>query len=568
MPLTPALRTQHLLTCLLASALLLCGFAAGSARAADPRSTLSVFAAPGDPGAVATFESRIGHPVSKVVDYLPRNTWAEIESPQWWTGVWGSSAYKTRMNFSIPMLPASGASLATGATGAYDSHFVTLAQRLVAGGQGAAIIRLGWEFNGNWYAWTIGVPNGPADYAAYWRRIVNAMRSVPGAAFKFDWSAISGSSTVNGARLDAAAAYPGDAYVDYIGLDVYDMSWITQRTDPAARWNYYMSQPNGMLWHKQFAASHGKPMSFPEWGLSHRTDTYGGEDSPEFIQYMHDWILNNNVAYHAYFDYADGISDSRLFIGLFPNATARFLSLFGGTSTVTPPPPPPPPPPTTPPPPPPPPPSTSSYDATVLADSPAAYWRLGESSGAAVADARGGSPGSYGGAVALAQPALITATTNTSALLNGTNASVTVPSTAALATADTFTLEAWLKRKSTKRAEGVFAKGMGGYQLYFNRSGLLILAKVGSGDIVRSTVAVAQGAPHHVVATKSAGTVRLYIDGVDRTGTVTTQAIVATSSPLSMGTVGGYFSGTIDEAAVYARALSAADVSRHYAAGR
>lgn len=549
--------TRRVLLSLLSGTLLLLFlFAAGNARAADPASTLGVFAAPGDPSAVAMFESRVGHPVSTVVDYLPRNTWTEIESPQWWTGVWGGSTYKNRMVYSIPMLPASGTTLASGAAGSYDSHFVTLAQRLVAGGQGSAIIRLGWEFNGNWYAWTIGVPNGPADYAAYWRRVVNAMRSVPGAAFKFDWSAISGSSTVNGARLDAAAAYPGDAYVDYVGLDQYDMSWITQRNDPQARWNYYLTQPNGLNWHKQFAASHGKPMSFPEWGLSSRSDGYGGGDSPEFIQLMHSWISNNNVAYHAYFDYADSASDSRLFNGLFPNASAKFVSLFGGAATVTPPPPPPPPPP------------ASSYDATVLADSPAAYWRLGEASGTAVADARGGSPGNYGGVVALAQPALITGATNTSVLLNGKNTSVTVPNTTALATADTFTLEAWLKRKSTKRAEGLMAKGTGGYQLYFNRRGLLILAKVGSGDIVRSTVSVSGGTPHHVVATKSAGTVRLYIDGVDRTGSVTNRAIVATSSPLTMGIFGGYLSGSLDEVAVYPRALSASDVSRHYAAGR
>ncbi len=551
MPLTRAPHSRTALLWLLACglALALCLLAAATARGADPAQTLGVYAGSGDPNAVASFESRVGRPLAVVADYLPRDSWSSIESPQWWTSVWGGSAYRSRMQFSIPILPAAGATLAAGASGSYDAHFVTLAQRLVAGGQAAAIIRLGWEFNGTWYPWTIGVPNGPADYAAYWRRIVTAMRSVPGAAFSFDWSAISGSSYVNGVALDASAAYPGDAYVDYVGLDQYDMSWIAQRGDPLARWNAYLTQPNGLRWQQQFAASHGKPMSFPEWGLSQRGDGYGGGDSPDFMQWMYEWIRDNDVAYHAYFDYADGVSDSRLFGGLFPAAAARFTSLFGGAA-----PPPPPPPPT--------------YDATVIADAPAAYWRLGESSGPTVADAVGRSPGSYLGAVTLAQPALVAGTADASVRLNGTNASIGVPSTAALATGDAFTLEAWVARGTTKRAEGLFAKGTGGYQLYFNKLGQMTLAKLGSGDIAKSKVAVAAGSPHHLVATKSGGTVRLYIDGADRTGTVANRAIVATSSALSIGTVGGSLSASLDEVAVYPRALSAADVSRHYAAGR
>ena len=49
------------------------------------------------------------------------------------------------------MITASGDTFQAGAGGAYDSYYKTLAQNLVSSGEGSSIIRLGWEFNGDWY---------------------------------------------------------------------------------------------------------------------------------------------------------------------------------------------------------------------------------------------------------------------------------------------------------------------------------------------------------------------------------------------------------------------------------
>jgi len=77
---------------------------------------------------------------------------------------------------------------------------------------------------------------------------------------------------------------------------------------------------------------------------------------------------------------------------------------------------------------------------------------------------------------------------------------------------------------------------------------------------------------HHVVAVKSGAIVTLYIDGVDRTGTVTNRTIANTSTALNIGrdTAGSeYFPGLIDEVAIYNVALSAALVQQHFkASGR
>lgn len=303
---------------------------------AQPADTLGVYAGAGLPDGVRAFEGRLGRDVAVVHDALARENWDTLAGVDWWLSQWGSTKYAQRVTYSVAMLPDSGGSLAEGATGAYNAHFRLLAQRLVAGGRANATLRLGPEFNGSWFKWTIAAPNGGNDFAAYWRQIVTTMRSVPGANFKFDWCPNGGSSMVDGQRLSAESAWPGDAFVDYVGLDVYDQSWAAHRADPVARWNEILNTPDGLRWHRDFAAAHGKPMSFPEWGISNRTDGMGGGDNPYFIDQMYEWIRTNNVAYHMYFEYADGDSDYAIFGGKAPQAAARFVQLFGAGATGAP----------------------------------------------------------------------------------------------------------------------------------------------------------------------------------------------------------------------------------------
>ena len=110
-------------------------------------------------------------------------------------------------------------SLGQGAAGAYNSYFLQLAQDMVAGGQGSSVIRPGWEFNGGWFSWAA---NGQAAaFVGFWQQIVNTMRSVPGQDFTFEWNPTAGDEGVG----NLANYYPGNAYVDYIGLDLYDQAW-------------------------------------------------------------------------------------------------------------------------------------------------------------------------------------------------------------------------------------------------------------------------------------------------------------------------------------------------------
>ncbi|HTZ07830.1 MAG TPA: glycosyl hydrolase [Acidimicrobiales bacterium] len=303
------------------------------AGARSPRAVpFGVYVGAGDPAGVAAFAAATGTHPRYASDYLPTDQgWAgmtQASTLSWLTGAWKGSGYT--LVLGVPMIPtdASGTpqgTLAAGAAGQYDASFVTLAQELVAGGEGDAVLRLGWEFNGDWYPWSVTDATDAADYAAYFRAIVTAMRSVPGQAFCFVWNPNDGGSY--GDAYTPAQAYPGNAYVDDVGIDVYDQCWSSPQT-PAAAWAEASAGTWGLDWAVGFAAAQGKPVAVPEWGLDGGVPQGMGDD-PAFVSTFGAWIAANDVAFTSYFDddVADGSHD--LLDGSFPDALAAFRTVFG-----------------------------------------------------------------------------------------------------------------------------------------------------------------------------------------------------------------------------------------------
>ena len=144
---------------------------------------------------------------------------------------------------------------------------------------------------------------------------------------------------------------------------------------------------------------------------------------------------------------------------------------------------------------------------------------------------------------------------------------MSVPDGPVLDTGDAFTLEAWIKRAKTGTGQGLFAKGARSYQVYLDASNQLVLRQTSIGEIARSTVALTDTASfHHIAVTKSGSAVKLYIDGVDRTGPVVNRTIANSTDALLIGQGTGFFNGTLDEVAVYKRALPATAIAAHRAA--
>lgn len=283
----------------------------------------------GDVAGLSAFGTWRGRPATVASDFVPNETWATMADPAWLADDWSGRGY--RLALGVGMLPKTGGgTLAQGATGAYNETFRRLGQLLVSRGLGNTIIRLGWEMNGRWYAWS--AVRDPASYVAYWRQVVTTMRAVPDSSFAFDWAPNLGVATPG---FDVTTAYPGDAYVDMIGASYYDQDWSISAEHVQDRWHRAVTEQWGFQWQSTFAASHGKVNALGEWGLSKRCDGSGGLDNSFYLKQVHDWIATHNYAYESYFDQDSSACEQHAIRGTgFPAAAASYRTLFGATSSL------------------------------------------------------------------------------------------------------------------------------------------------------------------------------------------------------------------------------------------
>ena len=84
-----------------------------------------------------------------------------------------------------------------------------------------AYIRLAHEMNGNWYPWSPAKGGGTgADYVAMWRHVHDAftVRGMDSTRLQWVWSP----NRADYGGVTAEQVFPGDAYVDWLGLDGYN----------------------------------------------------------------------------------------------------------------------------------------------------------------------------------------------------------------------------------------------------------------------------------------------------------------------------------------------------------
>lgn len=221
-----------------------------------------------------------------------------------------------------------------------------------------------------------------------------------------------------------------------------------------------------------------------------------------------------------------------------------------------------------------------SYFRAVRTKQPVGYYRL-DSLAFGQDDSGYGNTGTAngGGPLALAIPGLLHANVddnaagvgNGAADFDGVDDYISVPHAAQLNVGDIFSLEAWV-RPDVLQLGTILSKGTNGFHLRMTAAGLIELVKEGVAVIVASTVALVAGTTYYVVATKNGAVVKLWINAVDRTGTVTNQTIVNTSSILAIGrrsdSATEFFNGVIDEFSVYNFPLTAAEVLNNYNTGK
>jgi len=230
-------------------------------------------------------EHELGRPVDYAVVFLNHSNWSEFEK----SAPWGISQWdgQQKLLFSVPLI-TDGADLGKAASGAYNQHYHEVAQDIAAHDPGATI-RVGWEMNGDWFPWKAS--DHPDSYVQAFHELVDTFRSVS-ADFKFDWTPNIGTNSI-----DPEKVYPGDHYVDFIGLDMnVGKQWFGGKSADQT-WDWLVHQPNGLEWQADFAAEHGKQMSYPEYA----TDMNDGA----FVTRMADWIKSHDVAYHSWWNADD-----------------------------------------------------------------------------------------------------------------------------------------------------------------------------------------------------------------------------------------------------------------------
>jgi hypothetical protein len=104
------------------------------------------------------------------------------------------------------------------AAGDYDGYVRSAARAAAAWGH-PILLRFAHEMNGTWYPWSRGRGgNTPRVYKAAWRHVVRIFRAEGAGNVSWVWAP----NVNNGGRFPFARFYPGDRWVDWVGLDGFN----------------------------------------------------------------------------------------------------------------------------------------------------------------------------------------------------------------------------------------------------------------------------------------------------------------------------------------------------------
>ncbi len=227
-----------------------------------------------------------------------------------------------------------------------------------------------------------------------------------------------------------------------------------------------------------------------------------------------------------------------------------------------------------------------SYGASVYADSPELYWRLGEASGSTAVDSSGnGENGTYSASgVTRGVPSPVTGVANTAITTNGSTGQV-YDATANPAPTS-FSSELWFKTATTTGGKLI---GWGNNattnstsydkHIYLGNDGKLRFGVWFAGvyTTLVSPQAYNNNVWHQVVGTQDGTGTKLYVDGavVASSPVTTNQQITgywkvggdALSATWPGAPTSKFVNASIDEVAVYNRALTPVQISTHFAIG-
>ena len=216
------------------------------------------------------------------------------------------------------------------------------------------------------------------------------------------------------------------------------------------------------------------------------------------------------------------------------------------------------------------------YNYTILQDKPIAYYKLSETSGTVALDSSGNNyNGTYMNSISINQNGLITDTNNKAVKFDGINDYIEITNGQPFRT-QSITIETWINPDILSNAGLVMDRiGIGGtanWSLELLATGNIRFSYYdGSAwnNIDTTNTPIIANTWSQISANYDNGTVNIYANG----NLVKTQSglnILRTDydSQLQIGRGIGYYSGLMDDVAIYDKALTGNQIQEHYLAGR
>lgn len=261
-------------------------------------------------------------------DGAVQDTWADVDNLMAWLGGMEGPA----VMLPIPLC-LTGQTLAQ-AWSANAGVFTAAGNALIKAGvkPASSIMRIGWEYSGNWYPWAASAD--PTNFVKCGQRAASEMKAL---GFRvFQCTAIQSAPYQGQTPLTQSQLYFGDAYVDIYGGDLYNECGSPLGANNPANSAECWPVINGGTWGLAatiaFAESRGKPFGFGELGLAKTTNNTGLGDDPTFLPHALGAAkaCTSGFAVVEYFSATQGQagrigSD----IGEFPNAAAGAKAAFG-----------------------------------------------------------------------------------------------------------------------------------------------------------------------------------------------------------------------------------------------
>jgi len=146
--------------------------------------------------------------------------------------------------------------------GTYDDYIREFATRAKSWGH-PFFLRFNWEMNGRWFPWSEGVNgNKSGEFVTAWRHVHDIFTAVGATNVTWVWCPNIDPGNI---FLSLASQYPGDAYVDWTGLDGYN--WGTNPASPRG-WRSFDQLFRRTYDEVTGAVAPSKPMMIGEVGSS------------------------------------------------------------------------------------------------------------------------------------------------------------------------------------------------------------------------------------------------------------------------------------------------------------